>query len=232
MGPARAPVHGLVKEATQAVLTALTEGEAPARLGLPPEDSGRGESPSLYVWPLTLVPDRITAPGPDVLRLRVRFLITSDGSAPTAPLLDRALLIAAADPHLDLVLDPIPAQTWIALHARPRVAVVVDVPVRVPRPTPPVVRVRQPLRVNQAQIGTLRGRVVGPGEVPIPGAAVRAVDLGIATRTANDGQFALAGVPTDTPVRLLVSARGTRMSTQVTTPGAEPPVVLLKLEEV
>lgn len=232
MGPARAPVHGLVGEATQAVLTALIDGEAPAQVGLPPEAPGQGGDSSLYVWPLTLVPDRITAPGPDALRMRIRFLVTSDGSAAAAALLDRALLIAAADPHLDLVLDPIPAQTWIALRARPRVAVVVEVPVRVPRPAPPVVRVRAPLRVDQAQIGTLRGRVVGPGAVPIPGAAVRAVDLGIATRTGGDGQFTLAGVPTDTPVRLLVSARGTRMSTQVTTHGAEPPVVLLKLEEV
>jgi len=229
MGPARAPIEGLVAQATQVVLAALTDGGLPARLGPPPDTPGdRGDE--LYVWPLALVPDAVTAPGPDVVRLRVHYLITSDGSEAALALIDQALLVAVADKHLGLVPDPLPAQTWTALAVRPRVAVIVEVPVHVRRPSEPAVRVRGPLRVDGAPLGTLHGRVVGPGAVPVPGAVVRAPDIGVVARTDRDGAFVLEGVPAAGLVRLLVSARGTQRTVDVPAHSTEPHTLPLEFE--
>ena len=229
MGPARAPIEGLVAQATQVVLTALTDAGLPARLGLPPDEAGdRGDE--LHVWPLALVPDPVTAPGPDVLRLRVHYLITSDGSPAALALIDRALLVATADEHLGLVPDPLPAQAWAALRVRPRVAVVVEVPVHVRRPSERVVRVRGPLRVDGVPLGTLRGRVVGPGAIPVPGAVVRMPDIGVTARTDRDGAFALDGVPAAGQVRLLVSARGAQRWVDVPAHSPDPHTLTLEFD--
>lgn len=230
MGPERTPIEGLVTEATQAVLATLADAGAPARLGLPADElDGRS---GLRVWPLALVPDRVASSTPDALRLRVHFLVAGGGDAESITLIDRALLAAAGDSQLALIPDPLPAQTWAALRVRPRLALVVEVAVRLPRPVPPTVRVRGPLHITDAPLGTLRGRVLGPGAVPVPGAVVRATDIGVSTHTGRDGSFALSGVPATESVRLLVSARGAKLSTRVTVDSAEPLVLSLPFEEV
>jgi len=230
MGPERTPVEGLVAEATQTVLATLADAGAPARLGPPVDDPD--ERGGLRVWPLALVPDRVASSTPEALRLRVHFLVTGAGDAESITLIDRALLAAAGDPQVGLVPEPLPAQTWTALRVRPRVALVVEVAVRLPRPAPSPVRVRGPLRIADAPLATLRGRVLGPGAVPIPGAVVRATDIGVSTHTGRDGSFALPGLPATESVRLLVSARGVRLTTQVSVNPAEPLVLSLPFEEV
>lgn len=229
MGPARAPVEGLVAEATQTVLSALTGAGVPVRFGLPPDDPAADHDATAHVWPLALVPEPA---GRDALRLWVHFLVTPDGTEGGPALIDRVLRIAISDPRLGLVPDPMSPQTWLALRARPRIAVVVEVAVHVPRPTEPTPRVRGQLRVHEAPLGTVRGRVVGPGGLPLPGAAVRAVDIGASTYTGRDGAFVLTGVPGGGRVRLHVSAGGQHLTTEVAADDPEPSVLSLELEEV
>jgi hypothetical protein len=228
MGPERTPVDGLLAEATQTVLATLTDAGATARLGPPADEPDQGGG--LCVWPLALVPDRVAPSTPDALRLRAQFLVAGGGDAESIALIDRALLAAAGDPQVCLVPEPLSAQTWAALQVRPRAALVVEVAIRLPRPTPTPVRVRGPLRIADAPLTTLRGRVLGPDAVPVPGAVVRATDIGVSTHTGRDGSFALSGVPATESVHLLVSARGARLSTQISPRSAEPLVLSLPID--
>lgn len=229
MGSARAPVEGLVAEATQAVLSALTGAGIPARFGSPPDDPAAGHGATVHVWPVALVPEPTER---DALRLRVHFLVAPDGTEDDPALIDRVLRTAIGDPRLGLVPEPISPQTWVALRARPRIAVVVEVAVYVPRPTESIPRVRGPLRVQEAPLRTVRGRVVGPGGLPLPGAAVRAVDIGASAYTGRDGGFVLTGVPGAGRVRLVVSSGGQHLTTEVAADDPEPSVLSLELEEV
>jgi hypothetical protein len=235
----QSPVEGLVAEATRTVLATLADEGVPAsfglpaRFGLPPVGGGQGDTArSVWVWPLALQPERTAVPEPDLLRLRVRFLVAGDGSADSLELVDHALRIVANAPHLVLVAEPLPVETWAALRLRPGIAVVLDVPVRVPRPPVPQPRVRGPLKLGEAPMGTLIGRVLGPGEVPVPEILVNAPALSVSTRTGRDGTFVLTGVPGTGPIRLEVSGKGLHLSTEVVAGGPEPLVLRCQFEGV
>ena len=229
MAEVRSPVEGLVAQATRTVLASLTDQGVPARYGLPGAD---GHAEGLRVWPLALLPEHTGVPGTDLLRLRVRFLVAGDGSADSLEVLDRALVLVAGASHIVLVPDPLPVETWSALGVRPSVAAVLDVPVRVPRPVVPQPRVTGPLRVADAPMTTLRGRVLAPGDIPVPEIEVRVVALNLSTRTGGDGSFVLAGLPAVGRVRLEIAGKGLRLSTEVDPGGTEPLVLRCQLEGV
>jgi Carboxypeptidase regulatory-like domain len=228
MARAHAQIDGLVAGATESVLASLAEDGVTAYFGPPSDDEPGARGGALSVWPLDLVPEQVGVAAADLLRMRVRVLIAPDGSAAGLTALDRALVVAAKTPHLVLASQPVPTTTWVALRARPRAAVLVDVPVRVPRPAQPVVRV-QGLRIEGGPTGRLRGHVLGPGERPVPDAVVRADGLGTSARTGRDGAFVLAGVPPAGAIRLVVEARGVSRSIRATG-GTEPVVLRLDFE--
>jgi hypothetical protein len=226
---------GALAAATAALLDWLRHAGAPARV-VPPDDTVTpdGAAPrDLCVWPLAFLPERRTAGGalPEPLRLRLRFLVTTGGTD-LPDVLDRVLLRAAVDGGFPLVIEPISADIWLALHARPRAGLLVDMPVRVERPAPEPVRVTSPLRVEHVPLRPFKGQVVGPGGTPLPGIRVEAVGSNAHTFTDPAGAFTFAGLPSGQQVQLLLSGKGLRLTTEVRVAGAEPVVIHCQTEEV
>jgi hypothetical protein len=232
MGPTRSPSDGPLAEATREVLSWLSRAGATATLTPPVDapvpDEGSGE---LHVWPIELLPDQgmRMSNRPDALRLRIRFLIASAGLAGA---LDPVLAAAAVDSAVSLVFEPIPVETWLALRVRPRTALVVEMPIRVGRPVAATPLVRGPIRVEGVPMVALHGTVLGPGNVPVPGVRVRAVDVGGSTHTDGDGRFTLPGLPAVGTTRLSVSGKGLHLSTDVVVASAQHLVLHCDFEEV
>jgi hypothetical protein len=223
-----------VAEANATVLSWLAQAGVSASLG-PPRDSddGRG-SPEVRLWPLALLPDQAlrTMGQPDSVRLRVRYLITSEGWGPgTDTPLDAVLDAVVGGTAVQLTLEPVAAETWRALGVRPRAAVQVDVPVHIARKLPAPPLVRGPLQLDGAPLVRLHGRVLGPGDVPVPGVRVRAPDVGASAETDRNGGFALAGVPAAVPTRLLITGKGLHLTAEVVAT-AQPVDLHCDFEEV
>ena len=99
-------------------------------------------------------------------------------------------------------------------------------PLRKERPEPPVHRVRLPLVLRNAPMRPYAGRVVGPGDLPIPAARVESPDLGQIVETDLQGRFRFPGVPVGMPMRRLrVSAKGLVVDVDVDAGKNEPLVI-------
>ena len=181
------------------------------------------------VWPLDLLADGASPDGP--LRLRVRHLVVPAGPLPAAvAVLDRLLAAVATDDRYRPVFEPVPAHLWTAIGIAPRAALVLDVPVQVPRPAAAIPRVRGELSVNVVPVRAIRGRVVGPGAVPLPGITV--TGAGRTARTDPRGEFTLPGLPGERTVPLHLSGRGLHLRAEVAAHTAEPVVIHCDIEEV
>src|SRR5690349_5859757 len=203
---------------------AVVLGEAtPVRASAPtPASDG------VDVWPLDLLADGASPEGP--IRLRVRHLIVPAGPLPAAvAVLDRVIAAVAADDRYRPVFEPLPAHLWTAAGIVPRPALVLDVPVQVGRPVAAVPRVRGELSVHVVPVHAIRGRVVGPGAVPLPGITVSAG--GRTARTDRRGEFTLPGLPGDRAVPLQLSGRGRHLRAEIAAPTAEPVVIHCDFEE-
>jgi hypothetical protein len=70
-------------------------------------------------------------------------------------------------------------------------------------------RVRGPVIVHSSELGMIAGTVVGPGDIPVAGAAVSARGLNRSVSTDRNGQFKFVSAPGGTSgVRLVARARG------------------------
>src|SRR5215470_16641931 len=202
--------QGPIASATASLIEWLAGSvDVPVRAAAPQTpDEGTG----LSVWPLALLPEReLRSAGPrEPLRFRVRHLVTGDVDA-----LDRVLVAAVEAGEPAISLESPSDQAWLALGAKPQPALLIDVPARVGRPTPSVPLVRGPLRVRGGTPQAIRGRVLGPGEVPLPGMRVEVVSTGAWAYADAAGRFAFAAVPREEPLRLAVQGKGTRLTAEI-----------------
>lgn len=215
--------------------------DVPVVAGLPQDAApGDGGEPALAVHLLGLEPAHRLAgeahrPAPVVAR--ACYLVTARAGDERAALelLDRVLtaaLDAGPPPDIDLDLAPLPLEAWQALGARPRAALTVRVTARHAPPVPEVGLVREPLRVVGAGLRPLRGRVLGNGDLPLPGVEVIVAGTGAATRTSASGHFSFAAVPAGPdPIRLAVRAKGRTFTADVEPTGDEPVVMHCDLLE-
>lgn len=208
----------------------LSTVDSTVRFG-PPDDAAAGTG--LCAWPVDLLREQEvrSSAGPRQLRLRVRYLVTAEGSGEQVARLLDPVVAAAVDPtRVTVTFEPVPAELWLALGARPRPALLVDVPVRVDRPAAAVPHVTAPLRLETVVARTLRGTVLGPGDVPVPGMRVEAPAAGAGTYTDAAGAFGFGGLPPG-ELRLVLVGRGRYFHTDVTAAAGEPVVIRCDFEE-
>lgn len=98
------------------------------------------------------------------------------------------------------------------------------------RPAEDVPLVRHPLTAKLGDLAVVRGRILGPGAIPIANAKVQLIGLDTVARTGPDGQFRLVAppLPTNTKLRVRAQARGFAAEEDVI-PG-EATIVTLSME--
>jgi hypothetical protein len=239
------PGSGPIAQSLTALAAWLSTVDATAWVG----DPGAPDAPSgLCAWPIAVLPEQevraTTVRQP--MRLRVRYLLTAGGAAnggtanggatnggaaELARLLDPVLRAAAAGGGVSVVFEPVPVELWRALDLRPRAALLVDVPTQVDRATPRPPLVRGPLRLDGAPMRSLRGQVVGPGDVPLAGIRVEAPSIGVSTYTDDGGRFAFGGLPAADPARLVLVGRGRQFAAEVSADADAPVLIRCDFEE-
>jgi Carboxypeptidase regulatory-like domain len=166
--------------------------------------------------------------------VRMRYLVCADSPEPAdaVALLDKVLAAVLDHPVLDggdrleVDLTPLSAETWMALGAHPRAAFCVRLDAAHEFAPGEVAYVRQPLQLAGSTLRALRGRVVGPDDIPLAGAVVTLAATGAHDRTSPDGTFLFPTVPTGSgPIRLAVRAKGRVFTAEVEPDGDEPLVV-------
>jgi hypothetical protein len=192
------------------------------------------ERDALRLWPLELRPERQTngADHEAPYTFRVRHLL-APADPPSKPassrLLDAVLVAAVRAGEPAIALDPPDPRMWLALGAEPRPALLVDVPARVDRQPVRAPLVLHPLRLGTLEMRPLDGRVLGPGERPVPGMRVEAGRA--ATYTDADGWFHLAAVPRHGRVHLRLEGRGRALTARLEPDFAEPLTIHCNFEE-
>jgi hypothetical protein len=144
------------------------------------------------------------------VRIRLTYCIvppaTVDGAAMVVDLLVASL--EAAD--MDVVDAEVPVEWWQARGLVPRPVVRVQTVLVLDRPeTERAQRVIEPLVVEIAPSGALRGTVLDDHGLPLAGAVVRLVATGARCETDRKGAFALASVGLERRHDITVAARGT-----------------------
>jgi hypothetical protein len=175
---------------------------------------------SLRVWPLEFLrePELRSVRQREPFRFRVRYLLTAAGTNDMAPVLDPVLVAAVTAREVILVLNPPQPAQWQALRARQRAALVLDVAAQVARTLPEAPMVRSQLRIRDVPLRQLRGQVLGPDDLPLPGVEVEELTTGKRTRTRTDGTFTITAVPAATSSRLRLTVKGRRLLVEATAP--------------
>jgi hypothetical protein len=184
-------------------------GDVPVSFAAPARNTGV-HGISLYLLELGAAP-----PARSVRRVPLQFsvcyLITVSAETPERAhqLLGELVFAALENPDFEAELTSIPLELWTCLGVPPQPAFRVRLPVRRVRPEPPLRRVRFPLFTQMSPNEALLGRVLGPGDVPLPGALVALPSLKLSTRTDARGSFRFPFVPSLESVgRLEVHAKG------------------------
>jgi hypothetical protein len=192
-----------------------------------------GDAARICLWPLALLPER-TGGGSSVMaavRLRARFVVIVEGPVDAALSIVDRLLWAVAEPGgYQPVPEPVDPALWLALGVPARPALQFDVPLRLDRPVPAPAPPARRLRVDGAPLRPLRGRVVGPGGIGLPGVQVSAGDT--VTRTDPYGEFVLSGVAGETATVLQLSGKGRYLRAEVPAGSTDAVVVHCDIEEV
>lgn len=183
-------------------------GDVAVSLGPP---AAPGGTPGVGLYLLDLVeapPPRGSRDAP--LRVALRYLVTTWADAPAEEhrLLGALLFAAMAAPWLDVELEAFPSSLWSSFGVAPRPSFLLRVFAQQERETRPVKLVLRHV-VKRATMAPLVGRVLGPGDVPLPQATVTLPSLALSTVTDASGAFRFAAVPPEPRhKRLQVVAKG------------------------
>lgn len=155
------------------------------------------------------------------LQLGMRFLVTAWSPEPLAMHNDLCELAFSAmeSAGFDVDFEDLSPAIWAALEVTVRPSFCIRLSLRKARTLPPAVAVRSPLVLAAALMVSLDGIVLGPRDVPLPGARIELVSLRRATRSDARGWFSFPGVPERQPLRLRVLAHGVEQFFTVEAPG-------------
>ncbi len=144
-------------------------------------------------------------------RVALRYLITAwaEDEKEAHSFLGKLLVAAMEKQEYEIDLTEVPATLWTAFGIAPRPAFMLYVPFSVEKPAPTPKLVQGPLVVHGSPIRSLHGIVLGPGDIPVVGAAVELPALQLRGHTDVRGRFRFAAVPSEPlDLQLIVRARG------------------------
>ncbi|MBU8895441.1 carboxypeptidase regulatory-like domain-containing protein [Corallococcus sp. H22C18031201] len=208
--------------------------DAPVHLGVPDREAlERGVC--LYLLELAPAPAARTgrrAP----LQFSVCYLVTAGAASPEAAhrLLGELVFAAMQESEFEVDLAPVAAAVWAGLRVPPRPGFRLRIPVRKERQETAPRRAGFPVVVASAPDETFQGRVVGPGDEPIPGALVELPTLRLSTRTDARGCFRFPQVPPAAALgRLEVRARGELLAVgeEALATGTQPLLIRVPMKE-
>jgi hypothetical protein len=223
----------ILAEADEQLRSWLTSiaGDVPVLADAPSDGS---VEPALTAYLLTLEPTAALTRGgrqQSSVVVRLRYLVCATAADPVQALglldtvVNAALDLTALGSHgVEVDLEPVPTETWIAFGARPRPSFTIRVEARHARQPQKRPMVREPLKLTGGTVRSLTGRLLGPDDVPLTGAEITVMATGAADRTSPVGTFSFGAVPGGGSVRLAVRAKG-RMFTADVDPDDEPVVV-------
>jgi hypothetical protein len=170
--------------------------ETDVLLGLPREDV-KGRAVSLHLMEIvSLPPSRREQPRP--LEVGLRYLVTAWSEKPEEAhrLLGQLLFAAMETGEFMVDLKPLEADAWAALKVAPQPAFFLQVPLAKERhQTVKRILHRPEVRINA--VTSLAGVVLGPDDIPIPGARVELPSSSASTYTDVRGRFRFAVVPAE-----------------------------------
>jgi hypothetical protein len=88
------------------------------------------------------------------------------------------------------------------------------------------------LRIDAAALCVIRGRVLGPQDIPLAGMTVSSPTTGTSVVTDPGGDFTLPGQPAGRAVQLRLSGRGLHLRVDVVPATTDPVVIHCDPQEV
>ena len=176
----------------------------------PPTTAHKRVTVHLYLLSLTDMPP-LRGFNPVPSQLMARYLVTTWDTDPTQMhmMLNVLVFNAMRHPLFEVDLTPIPPELWLGFQVIPQPAFMVGVPVVVEGEMPDVPIVREPPALSGVPMVTLRGVVLGPGEIPLANVQVEYPSLQRSVSTNTKGQFVLPGLPAEPRTKVLrVKAKG------------------------
>lgn len=182
-------------------------GDVEVVLG-PPVDDPAKDVISLHLLDLTRRPAGQRA-DQSVWPFQLRFLVTASGRNPIDAHRSLGVLLAAAIemPEFEIEGTPPPLELWHALRAKPQPAFIVCLPWLHQKDLKRAPSVTRQLQVEHGPLGSVRGIVLGPGDVPVMFARVEIMALGRSVLTDAAGRFRFTGIPQGIDLQLRVSAK-------------------------
>lgn len=184
--------------------------DVPVSLETPSDRPQTERGVGLYLWQIQPVAP-VRGQRMDQLRLTLQYLLNTWAPEPTEAhemLLDLAYA-AMQEPSLDVVLEPLPAEAWLALGVPPTPSFRVGAASRYTAPDHRAKPVLHPLDISAVTMSGISGWVRTPAGLPIAGARVEVPAIDQRSRTDADGHFNLRSLPAaPTAVRVRVDAKG------------------------
>ena len=130
-------------------------------------------------------------------QFQVRYLISTwaETVATAHQMLADLVFAAMADASFEVELTPPSAETWKALGLNAQPAFLLQTTVWRSKVLPVAKRVLHPMVPNVVPSAAVRGRLVGPGDLPIAGAMIQLPSIAKSTETDAGGYFSFPMVP-------------------------------------
>lgn len=196
-----------------------------------PKADQTGQGINLYLIGLDAAPPpRGTLRAP--LQFTLIYLVTVWGYEPEEAhrLLGELIFAAMNSTDFELDLKPLPPEAWLAFGVPPQPSFFLRAIARRERPEPEVKYVRKPMVVRTTPLVTLDGVLLGPGDVPLPGARIDIPGMDVYTRTDRYGQFHFTSLPAEPGVKQLhIQAKGREMQVTVEPSDGQPIVIRFDL---
>jgi hypothetical protein len=205
-------------------------GDVTVILTPPPPLAGesQGEGVSLYLLDLVSTPPASGA-GLAPLQYSVRYLVSTWAADPSrAHLMLSNLAFAGLENHsLELIFEPLPAETWVSFGVAARPSFLLKTIVRKERIQPPTPLVEKLLVLNTVPAGSLYGLIRTKDGLPVVGARVEVPALSLSTASDARGRFSFSTLPAGRPAKLRVKAKGKQLEVEVGLPTSpvEPYVI-------